>query len=412
MNVYDLKWMKYSIELAKSSNGLHVGAVAVRNNSLVCHAINSENNKSSWLNNFLKEIKKYDTIETLYLTINTISHNCSFDLNKLLKKVIINKIYIGLPDPKLTQYYKNDPVVKYNIKRYPDELQKLILNQNVNDYSNSKQNILYNHYYSTVRISNLILNELSRLGLSIRKTDIEANKNFNSLIQFISNKYDIDSYKTTTIVNNIFSQAFGEKYSSYDYAEDIRSVSLTWKNNFYEICKNVINLPLSEQRILNVGVGSGDEAKALFGMCKDITFADIARLGLNKITACMPHAKTLCCRAENLSKLKDNTYDLYVSLRTYNSSFFEAKPAVREAYRVLKNNGKLIISIANGFLNKDHRRIIRGLIIPNTNFVDIYRGLNFIRELSEMCNEIGFNDINLIPTDTEIYLTANANKPY
>ena len=74
------------------------------------------------------------------------------------------------------------------------------------------------------------------------------------------------------------------------------------------------------------------------------------------------------------------------------------------------NNGRLIISIANGFLSKEQNRIIQGLIIPNTDYVDIYRGLNSIREVSAICADVGFKNIKIIPTDTEIYLIACRNE--
>ena len=410
MDDTDLVWMKYSIEVAKNSQGLCVGAVAIRDNKLVNCAINSENSSSSWLNDFLENTHENESIDSLYLTINTMSSYHNFDLNKLLKYMTINKIYVGLPDPKLTRFYKSDPLVKLHVHRYPDTLQKLILNQNHDYYFNSKQNIRYSPYYANVRISNLIINELSAIDIPVDKRDIESNKNINSLTQFIANKYNINFDELTLIIYKVLSKAFGEKYSSYDYNEDVRSVNLAWENSFYDICKSLLSGPLNEQSIINVGVGSGDEAKDLFKMCPNITFVDIANQGLDRIKSYMPYAKTLCSRAENLSMLKDNTYDLYVSLRTYNSSFFEPKPAIREAYRVLKNNGRLIISIANGFLSKEQNRIIQGLIIPNTDYVDIYRGLNSIREVSAICADVGFKNIKIIPTDTEIYLIACRNE--
>ena len=60
----------------------------------------------------------------MYLTINSINNN-TFELSKLLAKIQINKIYIGLPDPCLNQYIQNDPILQLNnIYRYPDTLQQ------------------------------------------------------------------------------------------------------------------------------------------------------------------------------------------------------------------------------------------------------------------------------------------------
>lgn len=139
MTENDLLWMRYSIEIAQISKGLCVGVVAIRDNTLIYCAHNIENNSSSWLDNFLKQVKENEKFDNLYLSINTISEDGDFDLNKLLRHIAVNKIYIGLPDHKLEQLYDFDPLIKLNIDRYPDELQKLIVKQNYDYYMNSKQ---------------------------------------------------------------------------------------------------------------------------------------------------------------------------------------------------------------------------------------------------------------------------------
>lgn len=99
----------------------------------------------------------------IYLTINTLSLNEGFDLNDLLKTISAKSIYIGLPDPKLNYYKSDDPVVLMsNINRYPDNLQKIILEQNFTAFSNSRQNIQFSPYYSDIRISKLMQTELKK----------------------------------------------------------------------------------------------------------------------------------------------------------------------------------------------------------------------------------------------------------
>lgn len=68
--------------------------------------------------------------------------NNKLDINSLLDKIKIKNIYLGLPDPKLTSYIPNDPIVNgINIYRYPEDLQHKILNQNEKHYLNSKQHL-------------------------------------------------------------------------------------------------------------------------------------------------------------------------------------------------------------------------------------------------------------------------------
>jgi hypothetical protein len=107
-----------------------------------------------------------------------------------------------------------------------------------------------------------------------------------------------------------------------------------------------------------------------------------------------------------LSSIPDNSHDLYVSLRTFNSSFLDIKEAISEAHRVLKPNAVIIVSVANGFLCPERHCIIPGLIIPGTEFVDIYRGMDTIKLMRTEFLQAGFENIQLFPTNTEIYLSA------
>lgn len=226
----------------------------------------------------------------------------------------------------------------------------------------------------------------------------------------IVEKYKFTIDDASKLVSLAMSEAFDEKYATYNYSDDARSLSVDWKNNFLTIYDKMLLSSMESKNILDVGVGSGNEAIALFSDCSNITFVDIAPNGLEKIKKQMPNSNIVVSRAENLTTLINNSYDIYISLRTYNSSFFNVKQAISEAYRVLKKDGIIIISIANGFLCPKDEYIIPGLIIPGTEFVDIYRGFDMIKNLStELCNN-GFEDINFFPTNIELFLTAKAKK--
>ena len=107
-----------------------------------------------------------------------------------------------------------------------------------------------------------------------------------------------------------------------------------------------------------------------------------------------------------MSSIPDNSHDLYVSLRTYNSSFFDIKEAILEAHRVLKPNAIIIISVANGFLYPEENCIISGLIIPGTEFIDIYRSMDTIKLIRTEFIQAGFKNIKFFSTNTELYISA------
>ena len=81
----------------------------------------------------------------------------------------------------------------------------------------------------------------------------------------------------------------------------------------------------------------------MFSNCNNIIFVDIAKNGLQIIKAKIPQSIIHVSPAEKLSSIISDGYDLYVSLRTFNSSFFSTKDALKEAYRVIKNNGILFL---------------------------------------------------------------------
>ena len=375
MKDYNLYWMNYSIDIANDvdSSRLRVGAVLISTKNELIWAT-SENSRLSWCQELLIKIHKYNISEaqSLYLTINTMNENRKFDLNMLLSEIHIHEIYLGVPDPNLDCYLDEDPFITFEcIYRYPDNLQKKILNQNNQYYKNSKQSIKLNSYYFSKRIGDLVICLLKEKGFVITKSELENNKTVNGLIGFIIKKYNLEQKKVEQLINETLSEAFDEKYASYKYTDDARSLNLNWKDNFYFVYNKLFDSPLDDKIIVDVGVGSGNEAGILFLNCQNITFVDIAPNGLKKIKQLIPNSNCVLSKAENLSSLSDDSYDLYVSLRTYNSSFFDVKMAISEANRVLKSNAGIIISVANGFLDSTQKSVIPGLLIPGTEFVDI-----------------------------------------
>lgn len=410
MNLDEIKWMRYSIEIAKIklSSFLQVGVLLISdNNELICFSYSGEDGNNSWSMNLLKKINEKNIFKahSMYLTINTLEE--SFELLKIIRLVEIDKIYIGVPDPRLSSYFEEDPVVNLgNVYRYTDELQYKIIQQNKIFFEKSSQRLKYIPFYNKNRISSIIIENLKKRGLLISEDEFKKNKQETLLARLISNKYHIKYKEALSIVNDVISKSFNKKYATYNYSDDIRSLNPDWKETFLAFYNSISEVPLSANNILNVGVGSGNEAMQLFSDCKTITFVDIAQSGLRKIKSKLRYVNTLVANAEDLSAISDNSFNLYVSLRTYNSSFFDIKTAILEAKRVLKSNSIIIISVANGFLNTQKQSIISGLILPGTEFVDIYRGLDMIKSIKEGLIATGFVNIVILPTNTEIFISA------
>ena len=412
MSKNSVDWMNYSITIAQQADPSHlrVGGVLVsKDNELICSAYTGEVYNLTWCSLLLSKIRKLkiSSAESIYVTINTLSPSHTIDLIALLEDIRVNKIYIGLPDPMLTCYLDDDPAIKQeSVYRYPDELQYKILELNTRFYAESSQSIKYSPYYSNNRISNLVITNLQFRGFSVSKDELNANKRRPELATLICNKYKVDFLVAMDAVNNAIAEAFNSKYGTYNYSDDTRSLDLGWKECFASLYERRFKKPLATNNILNVGVGSGHEALALFSDCTSVTFVDIAQAGLERIQKQIPGSEIIVSSADDLSSIPDNSYELYVSLRTYNSSFFDIKGAIFEAHRVLKPNAVIIVSVANGFLYPEKHCIIPGLIIPGTEFVDIYRGIDTAKLIYTDFFQTGFKDVQLFPTNTEIFVSA------
>lgn len=411
MTVNSAYWMEYSIDIAKKApqSSLQAAAVLVSDHDeLICSAYAGEEG-GSWSSVLLGKARKLkvSNAKSIYITINTLLGDYSFGLSKLLSEILISEIYVGLPDPALTCYIEGDPVITLNhVYRYSEKLQREILKQNACFYTVSEQSIKYSPYYFENRISNLVIEKLKSKGFVVSREEININKQKGALASLLSSKYGVECSEVNTIIDNALSESFNDKYATYNYSYDTRSLDPDWKKGFMSLYEQFSTCPLVDNNILNVGVGSGNEAIALFSNCTNITFVDIAPAGLEKIKKQIPASKVIISSADDLSAIPDNSYDLYVSLRTYNSSFFDIKEAVSEAHRVLKSSATMVVSVANGFLCSEQQRVIPGLIIPGAEFVDIYRGMDTAKLVTSELLRKGFKNIRKYFTDTEIYILA------
>ncbi|WP_329020640.1 methyltransferase domain-containing protein [Streptomyces sp. NBC_01601] len=414
MNPDSTYWMKYAVGLAQETPppGRRVGAALVsEHGQLLCSAFEGEVHGASWFRILRRRVQELgvSSAHSVYLTINTLSAAGSFELAELLHDVRIDRVYIGLPDPALTTYLDGDPATeRAYVLRFPDDLQREIMEQNRDLYAASGQSIECNPHYSTHRISEAVSTGLRSKGFELSRGDVNANRGRVALASLICQRYGIEYEEADRAVGDALSGAFDAKYGTYDYAYDARAANVRWADDFMSVYKESSIRPLSAVSILNVGVGAGHEAATLFSDCPQITFADIAESGLASISGHIPSSRTVVSSAEDLSALPENSFDLYVSLRTYNSSFFDTSAAASEAHRVLKAGAAIIVSVANGFLYTQRGCVVPGLIIPGTEFVDLYRGMDTANLIAAELDGAGFKDVRTFPTSTEIYLSAVA----
>ena len=161
------KHMNLSLAIADRlpKGSLKVGAVLVSSDDKVlCSSWMQKGCNLSWNNVLISEINAsgINHAATLYVSVNTYNSTLEkFDLEDILNIIQIDTIYVGLPDPSLTKYVENDPLLTFGqVKRYPDKLQRQILYQNCEIYAASPQAIKNSPYFHDKRISELVMKKL------------------------------------------------------------------------------------------------------------------------------------------------------------------------------------------------------------------------------------------------------------
>ena len=164
------------------------------------------------------------------------------------------------------------------------------------------------------------------------------------------------------LVQNVFDQVYGQ----YDLMNDFMSLGIhrLWKKNLL----NMMN-PSPNQKLIDVGCGTGDIAKLFFNYSKKgshVTCVDpnkeMIKKGKEKLRN-YKNLKWILGSAENL-KIPDNSYDFYtISFGLRNTK--NINNALAEAYRVLKPGGRYLClefsKIQNSsleFIYKNYSKII------------------------------------------------------
>jgi SAM-dependent methyltransferase len=103
-------------------------------------------------------------------------------------------------------------------------------------------------------------------------------------------------------------------------------------------------------RALVVGIGNGNERPRLYERFGSLTLSDVSPASLERCRTYFPRANTERAAAEDLAFAKSGAFDVYISLRTFQSSFFNVRHAAFEANRVLRRGGIAIVSVPNVYV--------------------------------------------------------------
>lgn len=217
----------------------------------------------------------------------------------------------------------------------------------------------------------------------------------------------ISSERARSTLATLRAEYFTSKYLDYEYDMDLRGLVTNWHEEVNGILVTM-EVNVESSVVLSVGIGTGQEAGKLFSNARQLIGVDVSEALLARAKATGHVGAVFCEGAENLASIESASIDLYSSLRTFQSSLFDIDAAVREAYRVLRRGGVMVVSVANGFVENaaGGKRIARGLVVPGTRTLD--RGLPYrtAHRILDRLHDLGFGDVGLQSINTDVYVFA------
>jgi nucleoside phosphorylase/SAM-dependent methyltransferase len=263
--------------------------------------------------------------------------------------------------------------------------------------------------FTRLTMPSFLAEELPKqLGVAIEPNSLTAELTVSDLAALCSND-ERPAATVHPILDDLRETYFTRKYIDYDDKADVRGYTgPAWIEDVRDAYEFVgIDPPQAD--ILYVGVGTGRDLPLVCPKFKSLTGVDISTAMLKRAKQVQPAITAVRDCAEDLANITDQTIDLYLSLRTYQSSLFDVAAALRQALRVLRGGGSLVLSIPGGFLDRtfnDELRYVPGLLVPGSNVVD--RGLprRIAERILSQLENLTFERIGFHQRETDLYIYA------
>jgi pyrimidine deaminase RibD-like protein/SAM-dependent methyltransferase len=319
----------------------------------------------------------------------------------------IRRVHIGMLDPNPYILGHGDSALNWErikVEHFPSELVHELRELNAEFIAlHEKAHLPATSLYVSTQICDIVLQELQREGVGIHELPYEWDVSITDLIQFCRSYSSLKPAELTETLYMVRGRAYDKKYATYDYSNDARGCRPEWKDDFRSVLSRLELDDFDDRHIINVGIGNGLEGLGLFDKASDLTLIDIGRLSLDAAKKLLPNATAFTASAERLEPIHDSSQDVYVSLRTYQSSYLDVIASVREAHRVLRAGGLFVASVANAFVVEDGA-IVSGLVIPHTTTVDRDRPFAVAEKIRRHLTIMKFADVGVFSGYTEIYV--------
>lgn len=288
-----------------------------------------------------------------------------------------------------------------------------VWNQKKNKVLVTDNSVDDNSKYAIQSITEIMKSEAASKGL-VYEIEFNDDFNINDLFHMVANTWFPTKSKDDihNILFNARGKAFGVKYAVPKEDEKLVDVSYIsfpnlekWENYLFRIFEELGITDLNSLNILNVGIGNGYAEEPLFSKLQAFKAVDISEEALQKARSKYPRMTAYKCDAEVLEPIANNSIDLYISLRVYQSTLFDHRAALLEAYRVLRNGGIILLSVPVMFL-KD-KEVLKGLIPHKSKEPSMEYANKITNKFCDYLNTLNFKDVKIDDQSPfEIYIYA------
>lgn len=258
-------------------------------------------------------------------------------------------------------------------------------------------------------IPQLILEHIQSHGINFIRNIPSDLSTIDAIIQYCekeSSKLGIDYFDFKKIVKSGLSIGYDKRYATSKENTDARNLNIeTFTKTFWNIMTELNRFSPKEQNVIVIGFGNGLEGKLLYKEFQNISIVDISNESLKRAQKILPYAKTYEYEANNLNFFQSNTFDSYISLRTFQSTFFDTLQSLKEARRLLKHRGALVLSIACGY-RTGNNNIEFGLYNPFSGNLEKERPLSFVNKIINELRALNFHRIKTKKIFSEIFIYA------
>lgn len=210
-------------------------------------------------------------------------------------------------------------------------------------------------------------------------------------------------------IRKAVSHAFSCKYATpRKDDEKLMQISGTenWQIQFKQLLDELGLNNLNKLKVVNVGIGHAKESEGLFYGVEKLTGVDISQRALNHAKLVFSEMDQYLTDAGNLETIQNKSIDFYISLRTFQSTLFDIKAALHEAFRILKSGGIILISIPKLYVS-ENGELMSGLRKRYSNEIIKSRLTKNIEKIVDCLRMFDFKDIKISDNSIfETYITA------